>query len=144
MAVSKTRTTTSFSGKSGLLFHRNMIDGVTNFSDKLSQEFEQKYGIPVKFYFDKRNMGEFKLKFRPKISASKLKSYGIADLKGTLKSFILKKLPSIDSFIMKAIHDTIGKPIMSAVTINDSEGKETTTNWINDKKLSSDKELKLK
>ena len=144
MAGEKTKTTTSFSGKSGLLFHRNMIDSVSNFSDKLSQEFEQKYGIPVKFYFDKRNMGEFKLRFRPKVSAAKLKTSGIADLKGTLKSFILKKLPSIDSFLMKAIHDTLGKSTMSTVTINDSEGKETTTSWINDKKLSSDKELKLK
>lgn len=132
---SKSRSSSSFVGKSGLLFHRNMIGSISSFSDKISQEFEQKYGIPVKFYFDTRNMGEFKIKFRPKISQAKIKASGIADLKGTLKSFILAKLPSIDSFIMKAISDSIGKSTISSVTINDSEGKETTTSWINAKKM---------
>lgn len=126
----------SFQGKSGLLYQRNLIDSITNFSDKLSQEFEQKYGIPVKFYFDKRNMGEMKLRFRPKISAAKLKESGIPDLKGTLKSFILAKLPSIDSFIMKAIHDTLGKSTISSVSITDSDGKESSSSWINATKVS--------
>lgn len=129
------KSSSSYSRKSGLLYHRNLISSISSFSDKLSKEFEEKYGIPVKFYFSKRNMGDMQLKFRPKISASKLKSSGIPDLTVTLKSFILSKLPSIDSFIMKAIHDTVGKPILSSVTITDDKNKETTTSWINDTKL---------
>lgn len=130
------RGTSSFNGKSGLLYHRNLIDSISNFSDTLSREFEKKYGIPVKFYFDTRNMGEIKLRFTPKISAAKLKESGIPDLKGILKSFILASLPSIDSFIMKAIRDTIGKPIISAVSLKDSDGKESTSSWINSTKVS--------
>lgn len=137
------RGVSSFSGKSGLLFHRNLIDTVSNFSSNLSKEFEKKYGIPVKFYFDARNIGSIKIKFRPKISASKLKESGITDLKATLKGFVASRLPSVSGFILKAIHETMGSSLVSTVTTTDSSGKSETTNWINDKNIISG-DLKLK
>lgn len=132
-----------YAAKSGLLFHRNLISSLSDFSDKLSNEFMQKYGIPVKFYFDTRNMGEIKIKFRAGVKKTKMKASGIMDVKGTLKAFILNNMPSISSFLVKAINESSGKPLLSSVSITDGDGKTITTSWIGTTK-SGDGGLSLK
>lgn len=133
--ASKKTSTGSFSGASGLLFHRNFIDSLSDFSKKLSKDFESKYGIPVKFYFNTRNMGEISLGFRPLVPKSKLRASGITDPKGLLKQYIQSNIGDLDSYVAKAIKATVGKPIMSSISIT-ADDKERTTSWIGDIKLS--------
>jgi hypothetical protein len=115
-----------FSGKLGLLFHRNMLEAMDVYGERLSKDFQAETGIPVISSFANRSMGGMRLRFKPGISKEGIPE----DFKAKIGSFLKKKKDYLKVYIGAAMKCTLNDTdIKSALRAIDPE-KAESTQWI--------------
>jgi hypothetical protein len=129
----------SFSGKQGLLFHRNMIEAMDVYGARLSKDFQAETGIPVTHSFINRSMGGMKLKFKPGVSKEGIPE----DFKAKLGSFLKKKKDYLKAYVGAAVRCTLNDTdIKAALRAMDPE-KTESTQWMGDSITVDVKEKKM-
>jgi hypothetical protein len=120
--------TLAFSGKEGLLFHRNMLEAMDVYGARLSKDFQAETGIPVRHSFINRSMGGMKLRFKPGVGKEGIPE----DFKAKLGKFLKAKKNYLKAYVGAAIKCTINDTdLKSALRAMDPE-KTESTQWMGD------------
>jgi hypothetical protein len=120
--------TSYFSGKEGLLFHRNMLEAMDVYGARLSKDFQAETGIVVKHSFANRSMSGMRLRFVPGMGKEGIPE----DFKAKLGKFVKAKKNYIKAYIGAAFKCTINDTdIKAALKALDPERSESTQ-WMGD------------
>jgi len=120
--------TSYFSGKEGLLFHRNMLEAMDVYGARLSKDFQAETGIVVKHSFANRSMSGMRLRFVPGMGKEGIPE----DFKAKLGKFVKAKKNYIKAYIRAAFKCTINDTdIKAALKALDPERSESTQ-WMGD------------
>jgi len=120
--------TPAFSGKEGLLFHRNMLEAMDVYGARLSKDFQAETGIPVRHSFINRSMGGMKLRFKPGVGKEGIPE----DFKAKLGKFLKAKKNYLKAYVGAALKCTLNDTdLKSALRAMDPE-KTESTQWMGD------------
>ena len=120
--------TSYFSGKEGLLFHRNMLEAMDVYGARLSKDFQAETGIVVKHSFANRSMSGMRLRFVPGMGKEGIPE----DFKAKLGKFVKAKKNYIKAYIGAPFKCTINDTdIKAALKALDPERSESTQ-WMGD------------
>ena len=121
-----------FSGKLSLLFHRNMLDVVSVWGERVCKDFQAETGIQVKSDFVNRSMYGMRLKFNI-IKLDKHGSIDERDFHKKMNTFMNSRKNYLKQYIALALRCTIdNKSVQQELRALDPERPDDATQWMGD------------
>ena len=129
-----------FSGKLSLLYHRNMLEVVSVWGERICKDFEAETGMPVKSNFINRSMSGMRLKFRS-VKLDKHGSIDERDFHKKMSSFLNSRKNYLKQYVALALRCTIdNKSVQQELRALDPERPDSATQWMGDSVKVSNKD----